>query len=165
MKNIILCFFLCITYTISIHSQEFYPIVVNKKGLGKVYTQNEQKLKNKELNLILKNDSNSAAMYKKSRTNDIIATSALAVGTVPLIGSIVAGSNDELGVSLGLSLTALVFYVTALPFSIKSSKQKKEAINLYNSQPTEPVKKREPFDDVELKIGMTSNGIGLVLLF
>ena len=165
MKNMFLCFMLCVVCLISSHSQEFHPIIVQKKGLGKVYTQNEQTLKNKELHSILKNDPNSAAIYQKSRTNDIIATSALAVGTIPLIGSLVTGYNEEYGVSLGLGLSALCIYISALPFSIRSGKQKKEAIDLYNTQPVIPDKKKEPFDDIELKVGMTTNGIGVILRF
>jgi len=132
MKTLIISLLLAgVCYTSS-YSQVVYPITIEKKGFSKVYYQNNVKInRNYELNSILKSTPASAEMINSSLKNMIIGSGFLLVSIIPWGASLFVMEDDPetafilSGVALGISLSSL-------PFMIRSSRQRRQAIDLYN---------------------------------
>jgi len=174
MNKTILLAFIVFLIPICVSAQVKGPITVEKKGLRKIYIQDDVTLTPKQLASILQSDEQAKSAYSKSMTSSIVALSTLAVGTAFIgVGFVytlkaakatnendLAGSTEFTDKSNAAMLAGAGFYVISVPFFLLTNSQMNKSIEIYNSS-----RQTGGISRVDLNIGFTENGAGLRVNF
>lgn len=155
------CFLLAGLFCVSSYSQVMYPITIEKKGFSKVYYQNDQKLNwTYELNSVLKSNPASVGMINRSIKNVVISGGILLVSIIPWGISLFVMPDDPTTAFI-LGASALCISLSALPFAIKSDRQRKEAVGLYNKS----IPDYNAYRRINVQIGAGPGGVGMYITF
>ena len=171
MKRTILNCVVLLFISMSILSQNVAPIVVQKKGLGKKFMQDNEVLKRKELQNVLLSYPPSAKELKIASTYTIIgagmmSTGCLVIGVSSLLSSMQdvnalnSGSGDFSDMGYGPAYVGIGLVVLGIPFALLGNSHFIDAIVLYNSQ-----NQTSDNRDISLEFGLTNSGIGVQLRF
>ncbi|MCK4748389.1 MAG: hypothetical protein KAT15_15165 [Bacteroidales bacterium] len=175
MKQIAIVLIVCLLIPISLCCQESGPIVTEKAGLKKTYTQNGIALKTKDLGVPLKSYPASSEMYSNYVTYStvgsvLIAGGALVAGGGSLYYTIKeaqALNNNDLAAQSeyskkGIQMlgVGIVCMVAGLPFTIFASKHLTKSIAVYNTQFNTGINRT-----YQLEMGVTQHGLGFRLCF
>ncbi|HOO67323.1 MAG: hypothetical protein H6545_00135 [Bacteroidales bacterium] len=145
MRSIIIAV-ICIISCMAAAAQQVSPITIEKKGLGKQYLQNGQRLDRKEINKVLTGYEGSADEFRKSSRNSgigvgLVAGGCLVIGASSLISSLKdvetlnSGSLDVSGANTGSFLVGCGMALAGIPFMLKGNSQFVRSVNIYNAQP------------------------------
>ena len=170
MKKAVFIGMVSLIFAVSGFSQEFAPIVVQKKGLGTSYMQNDQRLNGKELQSLLKANPLSAKEYKMASINSTIGSTMLAGGALVIglssflssledVNDLNSGSLPESNGNSGLLIGSGIA-ILGIPFLIMGKSHLVKSIDLFNSHNTSLNK-----TDIYLDMGISQNGIGVKLIF
>lgn len=158
MKNqlvIVAILFLCAFQTFAQSSEQ--TIQIKKTAFGTSYLQNEKKLTPKQLLDITQYNAEANEIMKKAKTNADVSMVLGAIGGFMIgwpLGTAIAGGDPNwtlAGVGAG-------FVVVSIPFSVKYSKQAKEAVSIHN-------KTFEGVSRLNFDIGCFHSGLGLKISF
>lgn len=160
MKKLItaLCLFLFAT---GLNAQDQTDSIRSKKSLGTyIYFQNDKALRNKQLLEVMNNNQEAYELMKSAKNNSTWAGifGALGGGLIgwPL-GWAIAGGDDPPWYLAGIGAGLII---VGIPFNSKYNRLSKQAVDIYNNS-IEARGKTPP----ELELGMTQNGVGVVLRF
>lgn len=143
--------FICNSQTITIE-KDFWE--------GTKFIQNEERITVAELSDVLESNTEAFELFKKAKTNGIIATIFSAAGGALIgyqIGTAVGG-GDPNWVLAGVGAGSIAI---SIPISINASKQVKQAIGIYNAQFNSTSYHFKP----EFKMIANTNGFGLSMNF
>jgi len=159
MKRIILIWIFLITAFGSFGQSKPDSIEIKKTFLGTVFRQNDKNLTPKQLLDITQSNSEAFKEMKIAKSNyDVGYVFGLAGGFLVgwPIGTAIAGGEPNwtlAGIGAGL-------IVISIPFSTAYNKHAKNAVNFYNN-----AWKLTGSNNVDFKIGLTYNGIGVRVTF
>lgn len=135
-----------------------------ENSVGRIYRDNGEYMYNntfissKEVVRILKRENNTAyKKWKEAETMTIVGGVFCVVGSGFLIGSIFPFIRRDYGTAIGLDCATIVSEAIAIGLICGGMSRFNKAINIYNSK----------YDDtaVQLRWGITPNGIGLAFAF
>jgi hypothetical protein len=163
MKKIV--FFLAMLASCMIHSaaqSATDSITITGDGFWKKtqILQNDQPLNNQQLTTILSTNPDALTQYKKAKSTAIISTILSGTGGF-LIGWQLGNSISGADVNASMIIAGGALIGIGIPIAIKSQNGFKKCIETYNSGL--PSASLHP--KAELRLGFTSNGIGLALKF
>ena len=129
-----------------------------KKSLGTVFRQNGKNLTPRQLLIITESNTEAYKEMKIAKSNfDASFVFGYAGGFLVgwPVGTAVAGGEPNWALAgIGAGLIAV-----SIPFSVAYTKHAKNAVRIYNgSRPT-------AFHNLDFKVGLTSNGIGIKMRF
>ena len=174
MKAKFLGGFFCIMISVTLSAQNTGPITVEKKGLKKTYSVNEENLTMKQLTGYLKSYPEPAKKYQNYKAFHIAGLSSMGVGTIFLgvglyysIKGAQTANDNNLEETVDYSnkggnnlLIGAGFFVLSIPFNILAKSNLKKSIELYNNTQT-----TAGINKVTLMYGITDNGVGILLRF
>jgi len=150
------------------------PITIQKKGLKKIYLQDNQTIDSKKLETILLSGNQSAMEYKRYKTNYYIGLSSMGAGTIAIgvgffysLKAAQATNDNDLSASTDYSnksgsalLTGAGLYLASLPFFLLSNSHLNKSIDLYNTS-----SKSGRLDKTDLNLILTGTGVTVQLRF
>jgi hypothetical protein len=158
MKRIILIWIFLMTI-FSSYGQSKSDSIEIKKTLGTVFRQNGKNLTPRQLLDITQSNTEAYKEMKIAKSNyDVGSVFGFAGGFLigwPLGTAIAGGQPNWALAGIGAGLI-----VVSIPFSTAYTKHAKNAVKLYNNG-----LKSTGFDNVDLTIGLTCNGIGVKVIF
>jgi hypothetical protein len=174
MKFKIIVGLVMIMISMNLSAQKPGTITIEKKGLKKIYIQDNKKLSPKDLESILKSDNSSAKQFQAAKTSSIIGLTSMACGTVFIgigfynsVKAAQATSNNDLAgtidynnKSTGNLLIGAAFYVLSVPFYLMSNSHMTKSLDLYNRS-----HKTGNLNKATLFFGITPSGARIQLRF
>ena len=163
MKRIIIIGILIFT-GIFLYGQS-QPISIRKVGRkGEVYSQNDKKLKMRQLLVITQPNPEAYKEIKLARSNNtagIVFLSPCLVLLVPAMANMFSGytlldNKTEWKVLGG----AAGFWCIALPFVISAGRHTKKGVAIYNNG-----FKSSMLNNADIRLGITRNGVGMKIRF
>ncbi len=151
---------LCVSVSFVFGQNVSDTITFKKAKKGYDYYQGDRMISSNKFFDLLEQNSQSSEYIKSAQANSSMATALGALGGIMIgwpIGVAMGGGDPNwrfFAASVGL-------VAVSIPFKINSNKRVRQAVEIYNAS----LKANSFWDNNELKLGITGNGIGLVLNF
>ncbi len=161
MKKIVLSLLVCLAFSLS-YGQTIADSISIKKGFGgyKFY-QHDIMLSFSQLGNVLEPNAEAYEIFNKAQTNNKIATILGGTGGFLIgypIGYAIGGGDPKwIMTVVGAGIVSV-----AIPISLKSNRQAKSAVDIYNSS---LVNANYFSPEIYLKLGKTDNGFGVKIIF
>ncbi len=158
MKKFYIIWLLILQYTF-LSGQVISDTIAIQEGFKTIYVQNGEALSIKQLLSITKAYPDAQDLLQTSRTSRQLSTIFGAAGGL-LVGWSILTSFTSGEPNWGIIGAGAGLIVLAVPFSISSSQDVSKAVRIYNEK-TRRILKRP----IELGLGLSQNGFGIVMSF
>jgi len=168
MRNLILVSLFCLIGAVSAFPQTNGQIILSKKH----YYVDDKQLNGKDIKALLKSETESSVILKKSTDNTTIGLVFAAVGTGLCIYAALNPPSEKKGPLPGLiddaemrkHLTPLLIgagcVLVGVPFLVYGNSLLKKSVTVYNSKHSTGCNY-----PIKINLGVTLNGVGLVCRF